>query len=81
MTRVGESGARIAQLVEEGVDHGIDGREPLGGGILEEARDQLDGVLVGLAEDFAEGVGLDLGKFVLHVVGVHGADLIAGRGA
>ena len=28
--------------------------------------------------DFTERVGFDLGKFVLHVIWVHGADLLAG---
>lgn len=40
MARIGEFGAGVAQLVEEGVDHGIDGREALGRGVLEEARDR-----------------------------------------
>ncbi len=79
MTRVREAGRGLSQLVKEWVNHSIDGRQSLGGGILEEARNQLNGVRVSLAEDFVERVRLDLREFVLHVVQVHGADLISRR--
>lgn len=75
--RVGQLGVRVAQLVEEGVDHGVDGRLSLGGRVLEQPRNEVDGVAVGLAEDLVEGVRLDLREFVLHVIRVHSANLLS----
>lgn len=42
MAGVGEAAVRIAELVEEGVDHGIDGRETLSRRVLEQRGDQID---------------------------------------
>ncbi len=36
MTRVGESATRLAKLIEEGVNHSIDGRETLSWRVLQE---------------------------------------------
>jgi len=44
MAGVREAAVRIAELVKEGVDHGIDGRETLSWGVLEQRRDQIDGL-------------------------------------
>lgn len=81
MSGIGQLGLGITQLVEEGVDHGVDGRLSLCRGIFEQLGDEIDGVGISLAEDLAEGVRLDLGELVLHVVGVHGANLFPGGGA
>jgi len=42
MAGVGEAAVRIAELVKEGVDHGIDGRETLSRRVLEQRGDQID---------------------------------------
>lgn len=42
MAGVGEAAVRIAELVEEWVDHGIDGRETLSRRVFEQRRDQID---------------------------------------
>ena len=42
MAGVGEAAVRITELVKEGVDHGIDGRETLSRGVLEQRGDQID---------------------------------------
>ena len=81
VARVWETRARVAQLVEEWVHHGVDRRQTLGRCVLEQAGDEVDGVGVSLAEDLVEWVRLDLRELVLHVVRVHGADLVAGRRA
>lgn len=81
VARIWETRARVTQLVEEWVHHGVDRRETLGRCVLEQAGDEVDGIGVSLAEDLVEWVWLDLGELVLHVVGVHGADLITGRRA
>lgn len=75
VSRVGQLGARVSKLVEEGVNHGVDGRIALCGGILEQAGNEVNCVGVGLAENLVEGMGLDLRKLVLHIVGVHGSNL------
>ena len=80
MTRIRESGRGLSQLIKEWVNHSVDGRQSLGGGILEEARNQLNGVRVSLAEDLVERMRLNLREFVLHVVRVHGTDLVSRRG-
>lgn len=77
VTRIRESGRRISQLIKERVNHSINGRQSLGGSVLEEARNQLDGIRLSLAEDLVERVRLDLGEFVFHVVRVHGTDLVS----
>lgn len=42
MAGVGEAAVGIAELVEERVDHGIDGRETLSRRVFEQRRDQID---------------------------------------
>jgi len=42
MAGVGEAAVRITELVKERVDHGIDGRETLSRGVLEQRGDQID---------------------------------------
>ena len=79
VARVWKLGAGVTKFVEEGVDHSIDGRLPLGRGVLEQASNQVDGVGVCLTEDLVERVGLDLRELVLHVVRVHSTNLLARR--
>lgn len=79
MPRIREHGVLVAELVEEGVDHRIDRSQTLRRRVLEQLGDEINRIRVGLAEHLAEGVRLDLGEFVLHVVGVHGPDLLASR--
>lgn len=80
VTGIRESRSGVSELIEEGVNHSINRRESLSRGVLQEARDKIDCVLISLAENLVERVWLDLGKFMLHVVRVHGADLIASWG-
>lgn len=42
MAGVREAAVGIAELVEEGVDHGIDGRETLSRRVFEQRGDQID---------------------------------------
>lgn len=79
MPRVRELGIRITELIKEGVDHRINGPQALRGSVFEELGDQVDCISVGLAEDLAERVWLNLGEFVFHIVGIHGSDLLASR--
>ena len=76
VSRVGQSRAGIPKLVEEGMYHGVDGTKPLGRRVFQQPRDQVDGVGVRLTEHLVKGVRLDLGKLVLHVVGIHCTDLV-----
>lgn len=50
MARIGQHGARLPQLIEELVDHGIDCRKSLGGRVLEQLLDQLDCIGISLPE-------------------------------
>lgn len=50
MPRVGESTIRSTKLVEEWVNHGLDGRETLSRGVLEKSRDQLNRIWGRFAE-------------------------------
>lgn len=95
VARVWEPCLRIPQLVEEGLDHGVDGRQALRWRVLQKLRDEVDSAGVGFPEHLSkispcsevfsngklaylvERVRLNLGEFVLHIVGVHGADLVA----
>lgn len=79
MPRIREFGIRIAELIKEGVNHRINGPEALRRSVFEEFGNQVDCISVGLAEDLAERVWLDLREFVFHIVGVHGSDLLASR--
>ncbi len=73
-----EPGVWIAELVKERVHHRIDSPEALGGSVLEESCDEINGVCVRLPKHLVEGVRLDLGELVLHVVRVHSSNLLAG---
>jgi hypothetical protein len=53
VARIRESGVRISQLVEEGVDHGFNGGQTLCRRVLEKLRNEIDGTGVGLAEDLS----------------------------
>ena len=77
VTRIRQLCLGVAQLVEEGVYQGVDGRLSLRWCILKQLRNQINGIGVGFAKNLAERMGLDLGELVLHVVGVHGANLFA----
>lgn len=50
MTRVWETRIRISEFVKERVNHCFDGGEPLSRSILQQARDEVDGIRVCLAE-------------------------------
>lgn len=39
MTRVGQARSRIPNLIKEGVDHGVNGRQALSRGVLEQLGD------------------------------------------
>lgn len=56
VARVWQTRARVAQLVEEWVHHGVDRRQTLSRCVLEQAGDEVDGVGVSLAEDLVEWV-------------------------
>lgn len=109
VSRVGEPGSWIPQFVEEGMAHGLNGRQSLGRSVFQERRDEVNGLRGCLAEDLGsvsircsfprqrscdrgkqagqswtyliEGMGLDLRELVLHVIGVHGANLFPSRSA
>jgi hypothetical protein len=98
VTRVWQTSAWVPQLIEEGVNHGVDGRQPLSRGVFQQLGDQIDRIRIGLPEHLCmrklrpkcvpvfftyltERMRLDLGKLVLHVVGVHGTNLVSGRRA
>lgn len=78
---IGEHGVLVTDLIEEGMNHGINRSQALGRRVLEQLGDQINRISVGLAEHLAERVRLDLGELVLHVVRVHGPDLLASRRA
>lgn len=97
MPGIGKAAGRVSDLVEKGMAHCLDGREALGGRVLEQSCNEVDGFYGRFAEDLvslgklgspriedeattclAKWVRLDLWKFVLHVVRVHGADLLLG---
>jgi hypothetical protein len=50
VARVGQAGVGVPQLVEEGVHHGVNGRQSLGRCVLEQLGDEVDCVVVSLAE-------------------------------
>lgn len=54
VTRVGQAGAWIPQLVKEGMDHGIDSGETLCGSVFEQLGDEIDGIRISLAEDLEQ---------------------------
>lgn len=51
VTRIGESSVRVSQLIEEGVDHGLDSGQTLCRCVFEKLRNEIDGAGIGLAED------------------------------
>lgn len=61
VARVREATLRLTKLVEERMDHGIDGRKTLGRGVLQQQRDQIDCVGAGLAEH------LDACQYILYL--------------
>ena len=79
--RVGQHGVGVSKLIEERMNHGIDGGLSLGWGILGQAGDEVNSISVRLSEDLVERVRLDLRELVLHIVGVHGSNLFSGRSA
>lgn len=79
MSGVGKTGTGISQFVEERLNHRIDGRQSLGWCVLQKSRDQIDCIWRSLPENLIKRMRLDLRKFVLHVVWIHGADLVARR--
>lgn len=76
---VWEFGIGVPELVEEGLDHRIDGTQPLRRRVLEESGDQVDSISICLAEHLTERMRLDLGELVLHVVRIHGPNLLSSR--
>jgi hypothetical protein len=81
MAGIGQLSVGIPELVEEGVHHGVNGSLTFGWCVLQQSGDEVDSISVGLSEDLVEGVRLDLRELVLHVVGVHGANLLPSRRA
>ena len=81
VARIWELGGWITELVEEWVNHGVGRRQSLSWRILKQARDKIDRVRVCLSEHLVEWVWFDLWELVLHVVRVHGANLIPGWGS
>lgn len=79
MSGIRQFGIWLPEFVEEGVNHRIDSTQSFSRRVLQKLGDEVDSIGVGLTEDLAKRVGLDLGKFVFHVVGVHGPDLLACR--
>lgn len=77
--RVRKSGAGVPEFIEEGMDHGIDRRQTLGGGILKKEGDEVDSISVGLLENLVERMRLDLRELVFHIVRVHGSNLLPSR--
>ncbi|KAI3487957.1 hypothetical protein L1887_48040 [Cichorium endivia] len=78
LAAVGHADLARAKLVEEGVAERLDGGETRAGRVLEQSGDEVDGVgRRARTEDLGEGMRSDLGELVLHVVGVHGLDLLA----
>lgn len=51
VTRVREASVGVSQLIEEGVDHGFNGRQTLCRCVLEKLGNEVDGAGVSLAED------------------------------
>ena len=54
--RIGEAGCGMAELIEERVAHSVDCRETLSGGVLEESRDEINGISRGLTENLTRRV-------------------------
>lgn len=54
VARVRESSVRVSQLIEEGVNHGLNGGQTLCRCVFEELGNEIDGAGVGLTEDLFE---------------------------
>lgn len=96
MTRIRQPGVGVPKFVEEGMAQCLHGGQALRRRILQESRDQINGLVGSSPEDLGsiqrltqlvscidcvylvERMWFDLGKFVLHVVRVHGTDLFPG---
>jgi hypothetical protein len=50
VTRVWQTSAWVPQLIEEGMYHGIDGRQPLSRSVFKQFRDEIDRVRISLPE-------------------------------
>ena len=50
--------------------------ESLSVGVYSETWNELNGIIVGFAENLVEGMRFDLGKFMLHIVRVHRTNLV-----
>jgi hypothetical protein len=50
MTRIWETSCRIPQLIEERMDHGVNCRQPLGRGVLQQLGDEIDRIGICLPE-------------------------------
>lgn len=60
VSRIWQPGARVSELVEEGVDHGIDGGQALCRGVFEQARDEVDGIGVSFPENLSDVLASEL---------------------
>lgn len=80
MARIRKTSVGVPQFIEERLAHCIDGRESLGWCILQQGRNQINGIRRGLSENLVEWMRLDLRELVLHVVGIHRSDLITSWG-
>ena len=94
MAGVGQPSAGISQLIEEGLDHSINGRQSLCRCVLQKSRNEVDGVVGRFAEHldmisrwlrthtletyFIEWMWLDLRELMFHIVRVHCPNLIPG---
>ncbi len=79
MPGVGQLRVGVTELVKERVNHGVDGAKPLRWGVLEQSGDEVNRIGIRLSEHLVEGMGLDLGELVLHIVGVHRTNLLPCR--
>ena len=77
MARIRQLRVRVAKLIEKWVHHGIDGGQALCWRVLKQSRDKVDRVGIRLTEYLAERMRLDLRELVLHVIRIHGPDLVA----
>jgi len=97
MTRVGQPSVGISELIEEGLDHSINGRQSLCRRVLEKSRNEVDGIVGRFAEHlniisqclrrrtletyFVEWMWLDLRELMFHIIRVHCSNLIPGWGS
>jgi len=81
MARIWESSVWIAELIKERMHHSINRGKSLSWSVLEETGNELDGIIVSFAENLVERMRLDLRKFVLHIVGIHGTNLVTSWGS